>query len=109
MSDYDVEILAQEKPLADYFEACFKIYPQAKSISNWLIGPLSYELNSRNLDIQSLGLSPRQLTILISFVEEGKISNLSAKEVLTETLNSKKAVEEIIKEKTSRRFRTREN
>ena len=99
LSDYDVEILAQEKPLADYFEACFKIYPQAKSISNWLIGPLSYELNSRNLDIQSLGLSPRQLTILISFVEEGKISNLSAKEVLTETLNSKKAVEEIIKEK----------
>ena len=99
LSDYDVEILAQEKPFADYFEACFKIYPQAKSIGNWLIGPLSYELNSRNLDIQSLGLTPRELTTLISLVDQGKISNLSAKEVLTETLNSKKAVEEIIKEK----------
>jgi len=97
--EYDVEILAQEKRLADYFEACFKIYPQAKSISNWLIGPLSYELNSRNLDIQSLGLKPTELTTLISFVDQDKISNLSAKEVLTERLNSKKTIEEIIKEK----------
>ena len=97
--EYDVEILAQEKRLADYFEACFKIYPQAKSISNWLIGPLSYELNSRNLDIQSLGLKPTELTTLISFVDQDKISNLSAKEVLTERLNSKKTVEEIIQEK----------
>ncbi|MDO8749018.1 MAG: Asp-tRNA(Asn)/Glu-tRNA(Gln) amidotransferase subunit GatB [Candidatus Omnitrophota bacterium] len=99
LSDYDVEILAQEKRVADYFEACFKIYPQAKSISNWLIGPLSYELNSRNLDIQSLGLKPPELTTLISFVDQDKISNLSAKEVLTARLNSKKTVEEIIQEK----------
>ena len=99
LSVYDVEILAREKQVADYFEACFKIYPQAKSIGNWLIGPLGYELNSRNLDIQSLGLTPRQLTTLISLVDQGKISHLSAKEVLTETFNSKKTVEEIIKEK----------
>ncbi|MEK6564387.1 MAG: Asp-tRNA(Asn)/Glu-tRNA(Gln) amidotransferase subunit GatB [Candidatus Omnitrophota bacterium] len=99
LSDYDVEILAQEKQVADYFEACFKVYPRAKSISNWLIGPISYELNSRNLDIQSLGLKPPELTALISFVDQEKISNLSAKEVLTERLNSKNTIEEIIKEK----------
>jgi len=46
-----------------------------------------------------LGLKPTELTTLISFVDQDKISNLSAKEVLTERLNSKKTIEEIIKEK----------
>ena len=46
-----------------------------------------------------MGLKPPELTTLISFVDQEKISNLSAKEVLTARLNSKKTVEEIIREK----------
>ena len=99
LSSYDVGILAGEKPLADYFEACLRLYPQAKIISNWLIGALSYELNSRNSTIPTLGLSAGNLIELLKFVEEGKISNLRAKEVLTEMLNSQKTAAEIIREK----------
>lgn len=99
LSSYDVNILASEKLLAKFFESAFKLYPRAKTISNWIIGPLNYELNSRNLTIESLKLSPEGLVSLLRLVDEGKISSLAAKEVLSEMLNTQKAPEEIIKDK----------
>lgn len=96
---YEVNILAEEKALARFFESCVKIHPQVKAVSNWIIGPLRYELNSRNTSIESLGLSAENFTSLLKLIDEGKISALTAKDVLTEMINSKKSAETIIKDK----------
>ncbi len=85
---YDARIITQDKTMADYFEACFKIYPKAKTISNWLIGPLLSELNSRNLQTTQLRLPAERLVELIKLAEEGKISNLVAKDVLKQMLDN---------------------
>lgn len=99
LSDYDAGILVADKALADYFESCVKIYPKTKAIANWIIGPLSCELNTRNQTIESLGLTPQEFILLLKGVEEGRVSALSAKDVLAEMLNTKKSAHDIINEK----------
>ncbi len=99
LSDYDAGIIVAEKALAKFFEATLRLYPKAKLISNWLIGPLSYELNSRNMSIESLSFSVESFVSLLTLVDEARISNLAAKEVLTQMCNTGASPEVIVKEK----------
>ena len=102
---YEAGILTAEKAMAGYFEAVYKLYPNAKIISNWLIGPLTYELNSKpgyrrdsTMCCPAL-FDPEHLAGLLEAVEKGKISNLAAKDVLTQMLDSGKSADSIIEEK----------
>ena len=99
LGSYEAGILTAEKAMARYFESVYKVYPQAKIVSNWLIGQVTYEVNSRNLGVESLNLSPEHLAGLLEAVEKGKISNLTAKDVLTQMLDSGKSADNIIEEK----------
>jgi aspartyl-tRNA(Asn)/glutamyl-tRNA(Gln) amidotransferase subunit B len=99
LNSYDAGVLISERPLAEFFEACVGLYPKAKAICNWISGPLSYELNSRNARIESLKLKPEILVRLIKLVDQGVLSNLAAKSLLTEMLNSGRPADELIKEK----------
>jgi len=98
--EYEANILIQDVEVADYFESCFKIYPKGpKAISNWIIGAVASERNSRKVGIQGLGLKPDDLVKLIKIVEEGTVSNIVGKEVLAEMIDTGKAADEIIKKK----------
>jgi aspartyl-tRNA(Asn)/glutamyl-tRNA(Gln) amidotransferase subunit B len=99
LSDYDAEILTSEKKLADYFEECLKLYPNSKNLSNWIIGPLAAGMSATNLAINQIPFSKENFTDLIKFVDEGKLSNLAAKEVLAQMFTNKKSPQEIIEEK----------
>jgi len=96
---YDANLLIQDVSLANYFEECVKVYSKSKSISNWIMGPILSELNSRKVQIQDLGLKPERLIELITVTEEGTISNIKAKEVLPEMIDTGKSASQIIKEK----------
>jgi aspartyl-tRNA(Asn)/glutamyl-tRNA(Gln) amidotransferase subunit B len=99
LSEYDANILVADAGMADFFEAAFKEYPQAKKIANWLAGPILMELNNRKVFIGELKILPVSLVALIKNVEEGVISNLVGKEVLTFMLDEGKSADTIIKEK----------
>ena len=57
---------------------------------NWLIGPLVSEANNRSKSLWELGISVNSLLELIGYVVMYEISNLTAKAVLTEMLDTKK-------------------
>ena len=57
------------------------------------------ELNNRKVQVHELKLTPRDLSVLIARVEEGVVSNLAGKEILTFMLDESKGADEIIKEK----------
>ncbi len=38
---YDVEILTGDRALAAYFEETVKLFPEAKTVSNWIMSELS--------------------------------------------------------------------
>ena len=102
LSEYDAQIIIQDRELANYFEECVLCmqstkYLQAnKKISNWIIGPLQQELNSRRVSIKTLGLTPKNFTDLIRKVEDGVISNLVGKDVLIMMIDQGKAADTII-------------
>ena len=101
LSEKDAFILVGSKKSAEFAEGCINNYPgkEKKSVANWLIGPVLSEANSRNCAISELKISAKGLSELIGFVENGKISNLTAKSVLKDMIDSGKSAEAIITEK----------
>ncbi len=98
-SDKDAATLTAAKSLADFFEECLKLYDNPKKIAHWLIGPVSFQMNTRGQDIAELRLTPLSLTELIDLVETGKISQLAGKEVLQDMLETGKPAAKIVEEK----------
>ncbi len=96
---YDIQILVADAALADFFEEAVKVYAFPKKIANWLGGPVLMEMNNRKTSLQGLKLSPKDLAALIAQVEEGVVSNLAGKEVLTMMLDSGRGAAEVIKDK----------
>ena len=56
-------------------------------------------VNEKGLSVKSLGLKPGDLVMLITLVEDGALSQLAAKDVLKEVLETSKSPQEIIIEK----------
>lgn len=74
LSEYDAEILADQKELSDYFYATAKLTKQYKPIANWMIGPIKSALNDANLEIQDFAIKPALLSEIIELVAADKIS-----------------------------------
>ncbi len=102
LSEYDAKILTYSKKDALYAEECIEVYANKdkKPIVNWLIGPLLSEANNRKLRaVSDLKVPAKELAELVGFVERQEISNLSAKLVLAEMIDTGNSVANIIKEK----------
>ncbi|MBV1769517.1 MAG: Asp-tRNA(Asn)/Glu-tRNA(Gln) amidotransferase subunit GatB, partial [Candidatus Desulforudis sp.] len=56
---YDAGVLTGSRELGDYYEECVKIYPQAKTVSNWVMGELLRLLNDTNSEIGESRVTPR--------------------------------------------------
>lgn len=99
LSEYDAKVLVKEKAISDYFEETIKLGSNPKSVSNWLTSNILGYINKNELTIKDIYLTPNMLKELIDIIESGKISSKQGKEVLTESLETKKAPLDIVKEK----------
>ena len=100
MPEYDAEVLTSSKDLADYFEAAFEIYPQAKKLSNWMMTELMRELKGEDsIDIEGCPITPQNLGLLLAMIDKGTISGKIAKAVFMDMLASGKDPETLVKEK----------
>jgi len=99
LPDYDAGLLTASKGLADYFEACVKLFSQPKTVSNWVMGELTRELNTSGTDVSASPVSPERLVSLLQLVEQGTISLKVAREIFPELYSSGKTPEEIVQAK----------
>lgn len=99
LPEYDAGVLTGSKALADYFEACVRLFPQPKTVSNWVMGELLRELNHAGISAAASPVSPERLVSLLQLVEKGTISLKVAREIFPELYASGKAPEQIVKEK----------
>jgi len=99
LPEYDAGVLTSSKTLADYFEACVKLYDQPKALSNWVMGELLRELNNAGTDPATSPVSPERLVSLLKLVDSGTISLKVAREIFPEIYSSGKLPEQIIQEK----------
>lgn len=102
LPEYDAGVLTASRPLADYFEACVKLFGQPKTVSNWVMGELLRELNNAGLSADASPVSPERLVSLLQLVEKGTISLKVAREIFPEVYASAasgKTPEQIVQEK----------
>lgn len=92
----EVDILITNYWLADFFEEIIKIYPKAKEVSNWLIGPFLEQINSLSKDYNAVKISPQNFSKLISYFSQGKLNNLAAKKALSICITNNEDVDIII-------------
>ena len=98
LSSYDANIIVSDKATSEYFEDVVK-NRNPKLVTTWVTGELFSILNKKNLIIEDSPITSKQLGELVDNIENGKISNRQAKEVLEEMCDSSKGALEIIDEK----------
>ncbi len=99
LPEYDAGVLTVSKGIADYFESCVRLFNQPKTVSNWVMGELTRELNLSGTDVTTSPVTPERLVDLLQLVEKGTISLKVAREIFPELYSSGKQPEQIVQEK----------
>mgnify|MGYP006279194443 CR=1 FL=1 len=97
LPDYDIEVLTEEKELANYFEKTVQEGAKPKSASNWMMSEIMRILKSPEISLDDL--PPQALAALIEMVDSGEVNQNTAKEVLEEAFSSGKDPTQIIEER----------
>jgi aspartyl-tRNA(Asn)/glutamyl-tRNA(Gln) amidotransferase subunit B len=96
---YDAAVLTATKDVAEYFEAAVKLFPQAKTVSNWVMGELTRELNNSGTPVGASPVSPERLSSLLHMVEKGTVSLKVARDIFPQIYSTGRTPEEIVQER----------
>ena len=96
LSEYDAQILASSKIMADFFERSAKETKNYALLANWLIGEISAFLNKDAIEINQSKLTPSNLAMLINRIDDQTISGKIGKSIFEEMYASGASPDEII-------------
>jgi aspartyl-tRNA(Asn)/glutamyl-tRNA(Gln) amidotransferase subunit B len=97
--EYDAEILTSTKPMANYYEECVRLFPEPKTVSNWIMGDLLRELKRDEREIDQCPVTPKHLAEMLDMIKKGTISGKIAKDVFGEMVTTGDRPEKIVREK----------
>tara|TARA_B110000114_G_scaffold26378_1_gene26240 strand:+ start:174 stop:1622 length:1449 start_codon:yes stop_codon:yes gene_type:complete len=78
LSDYDANILTDEKGIALYYNELCSSTKNYKSAANFVNGSVKSYLNEKAISIAEFCIKPKRLASLITIVDQGKVSNTVA-------------------------------
>ena len=78
LSDYDANILTDEKGIALYYNELCDSTKNYKSAANFVNGSVKSYLNEKAISIAEFCIKPKRLASLITIVDQGKVSNTVA-------------------------------
>ena len=99
LSQYDANLLTQDRATAEFFEACSNISNSPKAAANWVLGDLSAALNKDGLTIDDCKVTPQGLAALITRIDDGTLSSKMAKVVFEGLWSGESNVDHIIESK----------
>lgn len=99
LSQYDADLITQSPQILQFFDETIKLHPDAKAVSNWMMGDLMRLLNQNGMEIQDALVKPALLAEMLDLLNDGTISGKMAKTVFEEMFASGKNPQTIIKEK----------
>ena len=99
VSSYDAGVLADDLPLAAYFEAAAAHARKPKNVANWILNDLLSSLGNAGLGIDACPISSDNLDELVNLIDDGKISGKQGKEVFAEMFATGKQAAVIVEEK----------
>ncbi|MCI7643510.1 MAG: Asp-tRNA(Asn)/Glu-tRNA(Gln) amidotransferase subunit GatB [Lentisphaeria bacterium] len=97
LTEYDAEVITQDRVLADYFDAAAVGAKNPKSIANWIISELLREVAAAGISLAECKVTPLQLAGLMKLVDDKVINGKIAKEVFAEMFASGGNAEDIVK------------
>jgi aspartyl-tRNA(Asn)/glutamyl-tRNA(Gln) amidotransferase subunit B len=97
--DYDAAIITSTKPLAMYYEEVVRLFPEPKTVSNWIMGDLLRELKRDEREIDHCPVTPSHLAEMLSMIKDGTISGKIAKDVFEEMYRTGQKPSKIVQEK----------
>ncbi|WP_077034132.1 Asp-tRNA(Asn)/Glu-tRNA(Gln) amidotransferase subunit GatB [Pelomonas sp. KK5] len=78
---YDATMMTQSLATARYYEAARDACQAPKLVANWVMGEISRRLNAEEKGIEDAPVKPATLATLIARIQDGTISNNSARQV----------------------------
>lgn len=96
LSDYDAGVLAADRALADYFDACVTLGGDAKSCANWIMGDILRKLKETDIEITDVPVTPELLTGLLTRIADNTISGKIAKTVFEKMWQKSQTADQII-------------
>ena len=97
--EYDAEILTLTRAMAHYYEECVRLFPEPKTVSNWVMGDLLRELKGDEKEIDQCPVTPQLMAEMLSMIREGTISGKIAKDVFEEMYRTGEKPGKIVKDK----------
>ncbi|KAK4266238.1 hypothetical protein QN277_027188 [Acacia crassicarpa] len=99
LSMQDVLFLANDKNIADFFDATIAKGADVKLAANWIMGDIAAFMKNEKMTVNETKLTPEELSELIASIKGGVISGKIGKEILFELLAKGGTVKGLIKEK----------
>jgi aspartyl-tRNA(Asn)/glutamyl-tRNA(Gln) amidotransferase subunit B len=93
------EVLAAERPLADYFEDCVKLWHDPHAVAGWVMTDLLGEIRRDRTPVASCPVTPNNLVSLLKLIHKGEISHTMAREIFAEMYRSGSDAPTIVHEK----------
>ena len=97
--EYDAMILTSTKPLSVYYEESVRLFPEPKTVSNWIMGDLLRELKRAEREIDQCPVTPAHLAEMLKMIKDGTISGKIAKDVFGEMYQTGEKPSKIVQEK----------
>jgi len=99
LSSYEAGVLAEDRPVAGWFEAAIEAGGEPKSIANWMLNVLFGQMNEHGHSIDQVIIRPEMLVALIKLVDDAVINANTGKEVLAEMFTSGNPAQAIVDER----------
>ena len=97
LSAYDVNVLTDDRPLADYFEEAVRLYGrEPKSIANWVQNEILRLLNEAAVTADRLALTPAHLAALVTLVEDKTITRQTAVGLIPAVMKTGKSPQALV-------------
>ncbi|MEM7562507.1 MAG: Asp-tRNA(Asn)/Glu-tRNA(Gln) amidotransferase subunit GatB [Pseudomonadota bacterium] len=105
LSDYNAELLTNNRDTALYFEAAIENAPKlAGPLANWILGDLTGALNKSGLEISDSPVQAAGIAQLVSRIDDNTISGKIAKEVFEAMWQGEGHADEIIESRGLRQI-----
>ncbi len=104
LPDYDAGVLTSSRALADYFEACVRLFAEPKFVSNFMMSEFLRALHQSGATVESSPVSPERLVGLLKLVHDETISLKVAKEIFPELYAGDKSAAQLVEEKGLRQL-----
>lgn len=97
LNSVDVERLISDQKTAQFFEDAVKYGAEPQKVANWILVHLTREIKELKQTLDEIQLTPKMLAELILLIDQGKITDVLARDIFKKMISNGQSASTIIK------------